>query len=106
MNEQSGSQAKRSRPGRRLTHRKTYFSSTRGIPAALGAPSVRPGPARRQAHPTMRRRVQLRLARIPRQLDAFRRSPRMLSLTLLLVCVLLLVLFANGDVLTHGTLKL
>jgi cell division septal protein FtsQ len=97
MNEQSGSKEKRFRPGRRATHRKTYFSSARGMPTARGAPSVRPGPALRQAHPTLRRRVQLRLARIPRQLSAFRRSPRMLSLTLLVACTLLLVLFANGD---------
>ena len=97
-NEQkSGAKEKRYRPGRRVTHRRTYFSSARGMPTMRGAPSVRPGPARKQAHPTLRRRVQVRLARIPRQVAAFRQSSRMVSLTLLVVSVLLLVLFATGD---------
>jgi cell division septal protein FtsQ len=87
----------RIQPGRRATHRKPYFSSARGMPTALGAPSVRPGPARRQARPTLRRRLRVRLALIPRQVAAFRRSPRMLSLVLLCVCAGLLALFANGD---------
>ena len=97
MTEQRSSTDKRFRFGRRTTRRKTYFSSTRGMPAVLGAPSVRPGPARRQAHPTVRRRVRERLARIPAQLAAFRRSARMLSLLLLLGCGSLLALFANAD---------
>jgi cell division septal protein FtsQ len=95
---QSGAKEKtRFRPRRRVTQRRTYFSSARGMPTERGVPSVRPGPSRRQAHPTLRRRLQMRLARIPHQVASFRRSPRMLSLMLLCACTALLLLFANGD---------